>query len=106
MIETMPSYTRKVQIPGKKSEELYETVSKEIQKFLVKLSVGQFEIENKPDAKQVHLKSSMVTATLSCMEECLELNAKLSLMAVPFKSKIDQGIDRWLAKTFNLTSSS
>lgn len=104
MIERMPSYTRKVQIPGKKSEELYQTVSQEIQKLLEKLSVGQFVIEKDPDEKQVHLKSSMVTATLSCTEECLELNAKLSLMAAPFKFKIDQGIDRWLAKTFNLTT--
>jgi len=106
MITAMPSYTRKVQIPGKKSQELYDLISIEINQFMEKLSMGQFEIKNDPEGKQVHLKSSMVTATLSCLEECLELNAQLSLMAIPFRSKIDQGIDRWLSKMFNLTINS
>lgn len=102
----MPSYTRKVEIPGKKSEELYQTVSTEMSRFIEKLSIGKFEIQNDPQGKQVHLKSSMVTATLSCKEECLELNAQLSFIAAPFRSKIDESIDRWLAKTFNLPMSS
>ena len=102
----MPSYTRKVQVPGKSAQELYDKISQEIEKFMEKLSLGKVEIERDADEKQVHLVSSMVTATLSCQEEQLELDAKLSLMAAPFRSKIDQGIDRWLAKTFNLPMSS
>jgi hypothetical protein len=102
----MPSYTRKVEIPGKNAQELYDTVSCEIQKFIEKLSIGNFEISHNPDSKEVYLKSSMVTATLCCQDQALELDAKLSLMAAPFRSKIDQGIDRWLAKTFNLPGSS
>jgi hypothetical protein len=102
----MPSYTRKVEIPGKSSQELYETVCAEIQKFTDKLSVGKFEISHDSSSKEIYLKSSMVTATLCCLDQALELDAKLSLMAAPFRSKIDDGIDRWLAKTFDLPTSS
>lgn len=99
----MPNYVKKVEIPGKNAQELYDTVAKEIEKFIENLSLGSFEIERKPEAKEVRLKASMVTATLSCGEECLQLDAKLSLLAAPFRSKIDEGIDRWLVKTFGLS---
>ena len=45
----------------------------------------------------------MITATLACEEGAIGLDAKLSLLAAPFRSKIDEGINRWIAKTFNIT---
>ena len=99
----MPSYTRKVQIPGKGSQELYDKVSSDIDRFMEKVGLGKFEIVRDAAKKQVQIKSSMVTATLACGEGSIELDAKLSLLATPFRSKIDEGIDRWLAKAFNLT---
>ncbi|MCM2278787.1 MAG: polyhydroxyalkanoic acid system family protein [Oligoflexia bacterium] len=98
----MPSYNRKVQLPGKNAQELYDKVAADIQRFMEKSGIGKFDIERDPARKQVCLKSSMVTATLLCHDGALELDAKLSLLAAPFRGKIDEGIDKWLARTFNL----
>ena len=96
----MPSYSKKVQIPGKNSQELYDKVSADIERFLEKAGVGKVEIGRDPGKKKLNFKSSMFSGTLSCFEGSIELDAKLSLFAAPFKSKIDDGIDRWLSKTF------
>ena len=98
----MPSYTRRVEVPGKNSQELYDKVSTDIERFLSKAPIGKMDIERDAANKQVHVKSSMVTATLACGEGFLKLDAKLSLLAAPFRGKLDEGIDAWVKKTFNL----
>ena len=100
----MPSYSRKIQIPGKNSQELYDKVSADIDRFLAKTGMGKFDVTRDASKKQLLIKSSMFSATLSCQEAAIELDAKLSLLATPFRSKIDEGIDRWIAKTFNTTA--
>lgn len=100
----MPSYTRKVQVPGKTAQELYDKVASDIDRFMEKASIGKFDIERDPARKEVTMKSSMATAKLICQDGFLELDAKLSMFAAPFRSKIDEGIDKWLAKAFNLTT--
>ncbi|MGZ3697909.1 MAG: hypothetical protein ACXWPM_00965 [Bdellovibrionota bacterium] len=96
----MPSYSRKVEVPGKSSQELYDRISKDIERFLEKTPIGKFEITRDPSRKQVGVKSSMVTATLHCHDGLMHFDAKLSLLAAPFKSKLDAGIDHWIQKTF------
>ena len=100
----MPSYSRKVQIPGKTSQELYDKVSADIERFLEKVGMGKFEVTRDAPKKQLQIKSSMFSATLACQEAAINLDAKLSLLATPFRSKIDEGIDRWIDKTFNTTA--
>lgn len=99
----MPSYSRRVQIPGRTSQELYDKVSQDIDRFMSKASIGKFEIERNPERKTLQVKGSMFNATLSCGEAEMELNAQLSLLAAPFKSKLDESITRWLNKTFDLS---
>ena len=96
----MPSYTREVKVPGRSAQELFEKISAGIDRFMEKAAVGKFEIERKAENRTVGVKSSMFSATLFCEEGCIRLDAKLSLMAMPFRSKIDDGIDKWVAKTF------
>jgi hypothetical protein len=100
----MPSYSRKVQIPGKKSQELYDKLSADIERFMEKASIGKTEISRDPAKKQISVKSSMFSATLTCADAEMSLDAKLGLLAMPFRSKIDDAIDRWLAKTFTMKS--
>jgi hypothetical protein len=99
----MPSYSRRVQVPGKSSQELYDKVSQDADRFMTKASLGKYEIERDPARKELRIKTSMFSAVLSCREEEMELDAKLSLLATPFKAKLDEAITRWLSKTFNLT---
>jgi hypothetical protein len=96
----MPSYSRKVQLPGKSSQELYEALAERIDRFLEKSSFGKYELEKDSAQKEFRIKSSMFSATLRCGEGELDLDAKLSLIASAFRSKLDEGIDKWLAKTF------
>ena len=100
----MPSYSRQVKIPGKTSQELYDKVSQGIDAFLAKAAVGKYEVLRDPGSKELKIKSSLFSATLSCREEQMELSANLSLLAAPFKSKLDEGISKWLSRTFNLTN--
>lgn len=100
----MPSYAKKVQVPGKSSQELYDRVAGDIDHFLGKIGVGKVEVERNPGKKQVTIKSSMVTATLTCLDGLIDVDGKLSLLATPFKGKIDEGITKWINKTFNTTA--
>jgi hypothetical protein len=97
----MPSYNKKISLPGKSAQELFDKVSKEIDPLFSKLSIGKVDLVKDPAKKQIQLKSSMVTAVLSCSDGELKLDGKLSLLATPFKSKIDETIDRWVAKHFS-----
>ncbi len=96
----MPSYSKKIAVPGKSAQELYDVVARDIDRFMTKASIGKFEIERDAAARQVKVKSSMLTATLFCEENQLRLEGQLSLLAAPFKSKIDEGIAWWLGKAF------
>jgi hypothetical protein len=100
----MPSFSRKVQIPGRTAQELYERVAADIERFLSKAAVGSFEVDRDAESKEVRIKGSIFSATLFFQDSEIELKAQLSLLAMPFRSQLDQGIDRWLAKTFNLTN--
>lgn len=99
----MPSYSRTVQVPGKTAQQLYDKVSSEIDRVMAKgpLPIGKFDVQRRPEKREVQFRSAMVTATLVCEEGELVLDAQLSLFAAPFRSKIDEGIDRWIAKAFN-----
>src|SRR5688572_12965366 len=96
----MPSYSRSVKVPGKTAQELYDKVCSDIDRFLTKASIGKFDINCNPSKREVAVKSSMFSATLHCEEGTIRLEGSLSLMAMPFRAKIDEGIDRWIAKTF------
>ncbi len=102
----MPSYKKEVKIPGKTQQELYDLVSGSVDRFMEKSSVGKFDISRDPAKKQIGIKSAMFSGTLFCTEGCLKLDASLSLMATPFKSKIDEGIDKWISKMFGSSSKS
>jgi uncharacterized hydantoinase/oxoprolinase family protein len=96
----MPSYSKKVSVPGKTSQELYDKLSAEIEAFLTKISLGDFDCKKDAGKKEIRVKGSLFSATLVCAEGQLVLDAQLSLLATPFKSKIDEYLDKWVKKTF------
>jgi len=98
----MPSYSRKIDLPGKSAQELYDRVSQDIDHFMSKASIGKIEVYRNPGTKEVNVKASMVSATLVCRDGAMDLNAQLSLLAAPFRGKLDEAIDKWLAKTFKV----
>ncbi len=97
----MPSYQKKVAIPGKTSQELYDVVSRDIDRFMEKSNLGKFDIQRDDAARTLSVETSMFSAKLFCKDGAMELDGKIGLMAMPFKGKIDEGIEKWLKKTFS-----
>ena len=96
----MPAYRRKVEIPGKNAQELYDKIAGDIDDFLAKTTLGNFDLKRSPEKKQIQLKSSMFSATLTCSKGSISLEGQLSFLAAPFKSRLDDGIDQWLKRSF------
>ncbi|NDD91033.1 hypothetical protein EBZ37_02985 [bacterium] len=97
----MPAYSKTIKVPGRSAQDLYDKISTDLDRMVEKWGVSQkMELSRDPSKRQLHVKSSMVTATLTCTDGCLVLDAKLSLLATPFRSKIDEQIERWVSKNF------
>ncbi len=101
----MASYSRRIEIPGKTAQELFDKISGDIERFLSKSPIGKADVQRDPAKREVSVSSSMFSATLVCQEGAVEVNAKLSMFAAPFKGKIDEGIEKWIAKSFSPPSS-
>jgi hypothetical protein len=98
----MPKYSRNVSIPGKSAADLYERVSADIEKFISKVPIGKYDINRDATGRKVAFKSKMASATLSCTDGTIQIDVDLSLFAAPFRSKLDEGLNKWLARAFNL----
>jgi len=96
----MPPYQRRVKVPGKTAQELYDKISSDIDHFLSKTSLGNFTLKRFPEKQEIQLQSSMLSAMLKCTEGAISLEGQLSFLASPFKAKIDQGIDKWIDQSF------
>ena len=97
----MAKYQRTAEIPGKSADELYTIVSTAIHQFFNKTEVGEdYKVTPDPASKSFKLNSKVVKATLTCRDGKLDLDGDLSFFLLPFKSKIDAGVDRWLSKVF------
>ena len=101
----MPSYMREVKIPGKNADELFQLAKQGLDHMLSRATIGNFDVKHDVNLKEIRVKGSMLSATLSCSDEKMKIEAQLSLLATPFKAKIDEGITRWLAKTFKAKDS-
>ncbi len=96
----MPSHNKKFPLPGKTSANIYDAVSKNIDLFLSKTPIGNCEVKKDDAGKKVSFKASMASGTLTAEEGQLNVELSLSLMATPFKGKIDEGIEKWLSRAF------
>lgn len=96
----MANYSRTVNLPGKTADAIYEVISTQIDKFLGKTPIGNYELNRDDAKKSLSFKSSMASGTLSASEGKVQLDVSLSFLATPFKGKIDEGIDKWIAKNF------
>ena len=97
----MASFSKKFPVPGKTADVIYSTISKSIELFLSKTPIGNCDIKRDEASKQVSFKASMASGTLTAKDNELQVEVSLSLLASAFKSKIDDGISKWLTKTFS-----
>jgi hypothetical protein len=96
----MASFSKTFSVPGQAAEKIYQLVSSDIDRFLSKTPLGQVQVERSDANKKVSFKSSMASGTLTASENSLTVEVSLSLLASPFKGKIEEGVTKWLNKTF------
>lgn len=99
----MASFNKKFQIPGKSAEVIFAAVSTSIEHFLSKTPLGQVDVTRDEAAKKVSFKSGMASGTLSATDGNLGVDISLSFLASAFKGKIDEGVTKWLNKTFGIS---
>jgi hypothetical protein len=96
----MASFSKKFPIPGKSADVIYTSISNGIDHFLGKTPLGEVEVERDEAAKQVSFKSSMASGSLKALDNQVQVDISLSFLASAFKGKIDEGVTKWISKTF------
>jgi hypothetical protein len=96
----MASFSKKFPVPGKQAADIYSAVSSGIEFFLSKTPLGSCDIKRDDATKAVSFKASMASGTLTAKDNELHVDISLSLLASPFKGKIEEGVTKWLSKTF------
>lgn len=96
----MASFSKSFPIPGKQADAIYTSVSSDIDRFLSKSPIGNYEVKRDDSSKSVSFKSSMASGTLAAKDGELKVDISLSFLATPFKAKIEEGVTKWLAKAF------
>lgn len=96
----MPAYSKKVRLPGKTAQELYDKISIDIEQLTAKWGLPNAKLSRDPAKKRMELKSPMFDAVLVCVDGEIQLDAKLGLLALPFRSKLDEQIEKWVGRSF------
>lgn len=99
------NYSKVVALPGKDANQIYSQCTSGIDKLQEKFQTSSpiaFEIIKNPAQKTIDLKSSWVSANLKVEAGKATLTAKISFLALPFKAKIEENLDRWIQKTFQV----
>ena len=63
------------------ADSIYASISGDIDRFLTKSSIGNFEINRDDAAKKVSFKSSMASGTLAAKDEQLQVEISLSFLS-------------------------
>jgi hypothetical protein len=96
----MANFSKKFPVPGKSADVIYQSISSSIEHFLSKTPLGACDISRNETAKQVSFKASMASGTLTAKENEIQVEITLGFLASAFKSKIDEGVSKWISKTF------
>jgi hypothetical protein len=98
----MPSFKKKIHIPGKTAFDLYQKADISLSHFLEKYDgkIGKIECVKQEEQMTLILNSKFFKAFLKCEDAAFDLRCELSLMALPFRGKIEEGIDHWIKKHF------
>jgi hypothetical protein len=98
----MPKYSKTFSLPGVSAEVSFTKILKEAETWKTSLEsmLGAVEIASEQAKKELSFSSKWVKASLICKEDAVQVDAELSMFAMPFKSKVDEGIERWIKKSF------
>ena len=96
----MASFKKTFPLPGQSAKKIYSVVAGDIERFLSKTPLSNVQIDRDPSTNEVSFKSSMASGSLTAHEQSLTVQVTLSFLASAFKGKIEEGVTKWLTKTF------
>ena len=89
----VPKHFKRIELIGLKKEQIYAKAATDIERILGKLPLGKTDLKKNDSTLSFHIKASLVEADLTCIDGAMEFNGNLSLMAIPFRSKIDEMLE-------------
>lgn len=99
----MAKFSKSFVVPGKSGQVIYQAIHENIDKFLSKTPIGEYELKKDEAKKEIAFKASMASGTIRAEDDGVHVDISLSLLATPFKGKLEEGINKWLSKTFGIT---
>lgn len=95
--------TIKFQPKGYSTEEIYQIVDSQLEHFLKKglpEAAGDYKLERFPEKKEMKLHSKWANGHLTVGEHSVQLSLELAWLAVPFRGKVEESLQRWFLKNF------
>ncbi len=99
----MRKYAKEITIPGVSAQDIYQKVTDGMDDFLDKIPIGKLAVTRHDDTQSIEIESSHVVGTLECVEGLIRVSGKLSLLARPFRPRMDAAIDSWISSNFGET---
>ncbi|MEE8398048.1 MAG: hypothetical protein V3S89_03515 [Desulfobacterales bacterium] len=96
----MRKYAKEVAIPGVSAQDIYRKITRGIDSMLGRMSIRNLDVTRNDDLRSIDIKSSHVSGTLICDEGIISVKGKLSLIAGPFRLKMDNAIENWVSRNF------
>lgn len=95
--------TVKFQPKGYSTEEIYQIVDAQLEHFLKKGlpdAAGEYKLERFPEKREMKLQSKWANGHLTVGDQAVQLSLELAWLAVPFKAKVEESLQRWFHKNF------
>lgn len=101
----MPAFKKTISVPGLKKDEIYARVKTEVGRAQEKLKdstnpLAKFDVNFRDEICEVGVKAKLFSGSLTFRDGQVEATFDLSILATPFRSQIDEQIDRWVTRAF------
>ena len=91
----MPKLHKRIEIPGQSARDLFARIRSEMEQSLARAGVDGAKLSLRESECVVEVSHAMIAGTIRCHEGAIEVDAKLSLLATPFRSKIEGWFEAW-----------
>ncbi len=92
----MAAIQKTITLTGRSAAEIYELLARDLETWSKHSALPGIKIEPHPQEQTVRLQSQWVNANFRCFDGQIQVQAELSWMARPFRSKIEAQLDKWV----------
>ena len=98
----MPKFSKTFTLPGISADQSFTKITAEIERWkkAQESLMGNIALAQDSAKKEMSLESKFVNATLTCTDGAVTIAGDLSFFALPFKGKVEAGIEKWVHSSF------